>query len=392
MAVKNRVAWVVVMGLMLGACRAQPDPTMAPPSAFVDETAVPASSQEASPSAAASPSVKPIQVAENAEADALFTDPDTCTNPEAGYTVSYPDDWYTNTAIGEQPACTWFTPDFFEVDVPGQVPSEIWITIAMFDGRVGYTMLNVMESSAETLVGGFAGHRAEFWTLETVDDPESGRLAFHYVVPLDSAGPTLVAATSPDIADDYELSKAVLDRIMASLQFGSVAVPILPDEPTGPPISGEPVMAEDTDGTFRLTLETDQGRYRAGQEIEVVTTLTYLGPLAAIEARGSSNPGLIGFAVEREDPPIRISPAFTTDCGSHPMSRGTVVEVPFAKSGGYSPDEALAAFYAAYFDMEELRLPAGTWTISAGGGWSIGADCGDELHSLSASVTVVVEP
>jgi len=34
----------------------------------------------------------------------------------------------------------------------------------------------------------------------------------------------------------------------------------------------------------------------------------------------------------------------------------------------------------------------GTWTISAGGGWSTGGDCGDEPQSLSATVTVVVEP
>jgi len=38
-----------------------------------------------------------------------------------------------------------------------------------------------------------------------------------------------------------------------------------------------------------------------------------------------------------------------------------------------------------------LRLPAGTWTIGAGAAFYIG-DCGGELHELSASVTVHVEP
>jgi hypothetical protein len=195
------------------------------------------------------------------------------------------------------------------------------------------------------------------------------------------------------MADDYELAKAVLDRIMASMELGPAVadVPTVPDEPTGPPISGDPVTAEDADASFRLTLEADQDRYRAGQEIDVMATLAYLGPADAIVARGSSNPGLIGFAVESEDPPVRISPAFTTDCGPHKMTRDFVVEYPLAKSGGFSPDEPLAPFYEAYFASPELRLPAGTWTISAGGSWYIG-DCGDELHSLSASVTVVVEP
>jgi len=36
---------------------------------------------------------------------------------------------------------------------------------------------------------------------------------------------------------------------------------------------------------------TDQDRYRAGQDIRVMATLTYLGPADAIAARGSSNPG-----------------------------------------------------------------------------------------------------
>lgn len=133
----------------------------------------------------------------------------------------------------------------------------------------------------------------------------------------------------------------------------------IPDERTGPPISGDPVTAEDADASFRLTLAADQGRYRAGQEIGVVATLTYLGPADEIVARGSSNPGL---AVETDDPPIRISPAYTTDCGPHEMTRGVVVEYQLAKSGGYSPDEPLAPFYEAYFGSQELRLPAGTWT------------------------------
>ena len=331
---------------------------------------------------------------ESEEADALFSRIDTCANPEGGYTVTFPDDWYTNTAIGDQAACSWFTPDFFEVDVPGEMPEEIWISIGLVVGLVGYNTLTPVESSEEVAIGGHAGHRAEYRTLEDINDADSDDLTYHYVIPFDTGGPTLVAATDVKVADDYELAKAVLDRIMASMELDPVVaeVPTIPDEPTGPPISGHPVRAEDADASFRLTLETDQGRYRAGQEIGVMARLTYLGPADTIVARGSSNPGLIGFAVESDDPLIRISPAFTTDCGPHEMTRGVVVAYPLAKSGGYSPDEPLAPFYEAYFDSPELRLPAGTWTISAGGGWYTGGDCGDGLHSLSATVTVVVEP
>lgn len=328
------------------------------------------------------------------EADELFSRTDTCANPEIGYTVTFPDDWYTNTAIGAQAACAWFTPDFFEVDLPGEVPEEIWINIGRIEGIWGYNMLTPTESSDELEIDGYAGHRAEYRTLDSIDDTNTDDLTYHYVVPLDNDGPTLIASTDIGRADDYELAKAVLDRIMASMQLDPqlAQVPTIPDQPTGPLITGDPVTAEDSDASFRLTLDADQDRYRAGQEIQVKATLTYLGPADAIVVQGSSNPGLIGFAVESDDPAIRMSPAFTTDCGSHEMVRGVVVDYPLVKSGGYSPGEPLAAFYAAYFGSPELRLPAGTWTISAGGSWYIG-DCGPgEAHSLSASATVVVEP
>jgi len=172
----------------------------------------------------------------------------------------------------------------------------------------------------------------------------------------------------------------------------SVDVPKIPGAPTGPEITtGSPLHAEDGDGAFRLTIATDHDRYRAGQVIEVEATLTFLGPDPATVALGSGS-GLVGFGMVSEDPAIVIGAAFTTDCAPWPVVRDEVIEYPFSKSGGYGEDDPLAPFYRTYFDMPELRLPAGTWTISAGGGFSTGADCGDEPHELSTSVTVVIEP
>lgn len=47
--------------------------------------------------------------------------------------------------------------------------------------------------------------------------PWTQLLTYHYVVPFRRAGPSLVATTNVEMADDYELAKAVLDRIMASM-------------------------------------------------------------------------------------------------------------------------------------------------------------------------------
>ncbi len=380
---------------MVAACTAQPldgeldaSPTEAP-------TPPASATQEAPPSPSASATATPFPVGESAEADDLFSRPDTCVNPEIGYTVTFPDDWYTNTAIGEQAACSWFTPDFYEVDVPGETPEEIWITIGLIEGMLGYNTLTPVDSSEEIEIDGVAGHRAEYRTLEAIDDTNLGDSTYHYVVPLEQFGPTLIAATDANRVDDYELAKAVLDRIMASMELELVGagVPTVPEGPTGPEIDGDPLTAEDADGSFRLVLEAEQDRYRAGQEIEVNATLTYVGPADSVVAHGSGS-GLIGFSVASDDfdPPVDTGGAFTTDCRPHEMVRSVAVEYPFGKSGGYSGDDPYADFYRAYFATDELRLPAGTWTISAGGGWYSGADCGDVLHSLETSVTIEVEP
>lgn len=346
-----------------------------------------ASSAHGEPSASPAGSALPgtLSVLESREADALFAKTDTCTNPRAGYTVTFPDDWYTNTAVDDVAACSWFTPEFFEVETPGERPDEIWISMGLVDAAFGYTSLTEVISSEEVVVGGHAARRVEY-NPAPVDAPQFR--AYHYVIPFGDVGPTFVAETDIETADDHELAKAVLDRLMASLQFADA--PTIPTEPTGPLIDGSPVTTQDDDGTFRLTLTAGQGRYRAGQAIDVDATLTYLGPHGAIVARGSGN-SLIGFGIESRDLPLRVDPIYTSDCAPHDFVRGEPMRAPFAKSGGFTDGDPFAPFYRSYFASPELRLPAGTWTITAHVSLSIG-DCGEDIHDLSTSIMVVVEP
>jgi hypothetical protein len=170
-----------------------------------EPVAVPTSAAEAAEAAAAA-----------AAAEVLFMTADECTNPSDGYTVSFPDDWYTNTETGDVPACSWFTPQFFEVSAPGVAPEQIWISIGVVDGVVAYTSLTEIFSNEEITVDGRDGRRVEF-NPEPNTRPDYR--AYHYVVPLGENGPTLVASTNSDAAGDYALAKAVLDRIMASFEF-----------------------------------------------------------------------------------------------------------------------------------------------------------------------------
>ena len=162
-------------------------------------------------------------VIQDAEADELFNAPDHCTNPVAGYTVRYPDTWFTNTAIGETPACTWFSPTDFVVDGP-EVPDEVAIVITVFPGALGSFTQPDYAMSEEVSLGGYAGNRWEQVGVRY----ESGAYealppSYSYGAILSderAEGPTLRASTSSEGRADYTLNKAVLDRIIASIRFG----------------------------------------------------------------------------------------------------------------------------------------------------------------------------
>ena len=199
-----------------------------------------------------------------------------------------------------------------------------------------------------------------------------------------TASPTSTATTTPTETATPSLSPT------QSPAPTDAAVSI-PTEPTGPELSGDPVVATDTDGKFALTLTVGQDRYRAGQLIEAEAVLAYDGAQAEVVMRGSSH-DLVGFGLRGGEPPVLIGPAFTSDCGAHPIAPGDPLVFPFGKSGGFTPGDPADAFAEAYFAQPELRLPAGTWTIGAGTTFYTGADCGDGLHSLSTEAVITVEP
>jgi hypothetical protein len=222
---------IPVMTLLLAACTttASPSASSATPSATPTEQATasasasaePTASESAEASASAPAVVDPdgFTVVPHAEADALFLDRDECENPEDGYRLEFPEAWYTNTEIGNVPPCSWFSPTFFEVDDPDQVPAEIAITIELVDG--GYGFLGRVTTNEEVTIGA----TQDAVRAESEDEPTaSGEnvTAYVYVVqlgPTPEEGPNLVVRTTTASGGDYELNKAVLDRIMATMEF-----------------------------------------------------------------------------------------------------------------------------------------------------------------------------
>jgi hypothetical protein len=166
----------------------------------------------------------PITVLANPDADALFTEVETCASG-VGYAVAFPASWYTNAAIGDTPACSWFGPGPFNVTVrPVAVnpppPDGVWIGMRVVDGSAGYTTITPIYQSEPVTFDGHEGGRTEFGpsTLDEIESRPEYR-AYWYVVPFEKLGTTFIAETDLDLADDYPLAKAVLDRIMARTTF-----------------------------------------------------------------------------------------------------------------------------------------------------------------------------
>lgn len=227
-------ASIGLAAFVLVGCLGGTDPTPRPSASPTPEpTAAPAASEPASiaPVPTASPSDVPASataapsfggsggftVIPNPDADALFLDRDECTNPQDGYQLEFPDAWWTNTEIARFPACVWFSPTFYEVVDETQRPDEIAIEIFWVGGDYGWFTEEL--SREDVAVGTQRGVRAEI--VGTPDDSTDGT-TYLYVVQLGPTweeGPNLVARTDTDMGGDYALNKAVLDRIMATIEF-----------------------------------------------------------------------------------------------------------------------------------------------------------------------------
>jgi hypothetical protein len=160
----------------------------------------------------------PFTVIQSSEADALFLDADTCTNAQDGYTVSYPDSWYTNTEPDDVPACSWFSPTFYELNDSGDRPEEIAMTIGVFEGAIGFIWVDLY--GEQITLDGYDARRYETGMTKDREMP-TDRFMYSYLASFDanSEGRKLWAVTGTEYGGDYHLNMAVMDRIMASIEF-----------------------------------------------------------------------------------------------------------------------------------------------------------------------------
>lgn len=217
---------------MVIAWNSQPVPLAAasptPPAPSVSPSIYPSSRPTASPEP--TPALGyvfkeglPFAVIDSVEADALFNAPDTCSNSVDGYRLTYPDSWYTNTQFGSVSPCSWFSPTDYDVQFESDPPDEIVIFIRVFEGGYGYFYAPSFTLDEVIDIDGFEVlRREEIGGCFKTDGCRALPPRYEYVADLGPEGfigPTLLAMTSSEGVPSYELNKAVLDRIMASIEF-----------------------------------------------------------------------------------------------------------------------------------------------------------------------------
>ena len=160
----------------------------------------------------------------------------------------------------------------------------------------------------------------------------------------------------------------------------SVGIPGASPESTGP------IIASTEDESLRLSLSTPKGTYGTDEVIQPIASLTYLGALESLEVFHAASP--IGFTIREVGGDRVMGGGMDTPCLFTKLRRDQPVEFQFAKAGAPGqPNE----FDRAWYDDPALRLPIGTWRVTAALHVSIG-DCGGEEHSLTVDNVVTVVP
>lgn len=208
------------LGLLLAACTSA-TPAATSPDATPSPTATAPETERASPSPTETSTAQPSPSPESA-----LDDPETCTNDELDYSVSYPGDWWANERIEpDDPsltpiaACQYFAREEVALQPNAGLPNGIAVYFnaprdadVRFDGEI--------VRDEELTIDGREARVVERRPNPSPGFVPEGSVIYTYVIQL-SDGSLLTATTDNILQDDeaYETSKQVLDAMMETIEI-----------------------------------------------------------------------------------------------------------------------------------------------------------------------------
>lgn len=153
--------------------------------------------------------------------------------------------------------------------------------------------------------------------------------------------------------------------------------------------SGECPGATATDGPFRLELVLPHLDWQADEPIVGgMAILSYSG--SAVTAISGSGNNLINFSYAEVDGTRRLDPMPTADCMAYQLDPATPINQDLSKVVTISIQDPNPDFLRSFTADPDVRLPAGTWDITAVTFFYEGAGCTGTEHSMKATLRVIV--
>jgi hypothetical protein len=155
----------------------------------------------------------------------------------------------------------------------------------------------------------------------------------------------------------------------------------------GAPAPPWPSSASVTDRPFRLELVLPRVEWKADEPLTGTAILSNDGT-APTKVYGSGS--VLNFAYAEVGGTRKVEPVWTADCATHDLDPATPISAPLGKSGAASEGDPDTAWLHAFISAPDVRLPAGTWDVTALAIFTEGEGCDGPGHSMEATVRVTV--
>jgi hypothetical protein len=154
--------------------------------------------------------------------------------------------------------------------------------------------------------------------------------------------------------------------------------------------SGECAGASDTSGAFTLELTMPHLDWNVGEPIVASSAVLLVQSSVPVKVSGATD--LIVFGYAEVGGKRSFGPASDLACATTTLDPATPNNVPIGKSGGWDPNNPADAWIVQFNNADGIRLPAGTWDVTAEAQFTEGSTCSATPHDLRATLRVVVSP
>src|SRR5262245_54310013 len=143
----------------------------------------------------------------------------------------------------------------------------------------------------------------------------------------------------------------------------STAASITPASPSPSGASGPPAGSAAADsGAFHLELVLPRVEWKSDEPLTGMASLSFEGE-TPIKISGASS--VLGFGYAEVDGTHVVNPAWRSVCATYDLEPATPIIEALTKSGGFSDEDPDVAWLRSFLTAPEVRLPAGTWDVTA---------------------------